>query len=180
MPARIYQNCVEENDAVSSKTESSTPTEAVKKKKRQRQIQAQNRQHPQTAKSKQDSTALKLWLTSGSKRRRPPDETTSPTEGSKEKKRARPQRERFEEYKSRLQEKGIVINDENRLWEKFRSIRGRLDYGQIGEFVTFPERKPRGNAKNGNRSERRNNERNSQTRHDGSQEARDEQKRQAQ
>lgn len=32
MPARIYQNCVEENDAVSSKTESSTPTEAVKKK----------------------------------------------------------------------------------------------------------------------------------------------------
>ena len=31
MPARIYQNCVEETDAVSSKTESSTPTEAVKK-----------------------------------------------------------------------------------------------------------------------------------------------------
>lgn len=33
MPARIYQNCVEENDAVSSKTESSTPTEAVKKER---------------------------------------------------------------------------------------------------------------------------------------------------
>lgn len=74
-------------------------------------------------------------------------ETTSPTEGSKEKKTRKTQRERFEEYKSRLQEKGIVINDENGLWEKFRSIRGRLDYGQIGEFVTFPERKPRGNAK---------------------------------
>ena len=34
MPARIYQNCVEETGAVSSKTESPTPTETVKKEKK--------------------------------------------------------------------------------------------------------------------------------------------------
>lgn len=36
MPARIYQNCVEETGAVSSKTESPTPTETVKKEKKGR------------------------------------------------------------------------------------------------------------------------------------------------
>lgn len=177
MPARIYQNCVEENDAVSSKTESSTPTEAVKKEKT---AATDTSTKPSTPPNGKKQTRLNSFEALADIRLEETAaghvETTSPTEGSKEKKTRKTQRERFEEYKSRLQEKGIVINDENGLWEKFRSIRGRLDYGQIGEFVTFPERKPRGNAKNGNRSERRNDERNSQTRHDGSQEARDDKK----
>lgn len=177
MPARIYQNCVEETGAVSSKTESPTPTETVKKEKK---AETDTSTKPSTPPNGKKPTSLNSFEALADIRLEETAaghvETTSPTEERKEKKTRKTQRERFEEYKSRLQEKGITINDENGLWEKFRSIRGRLDYGQIGEFVTFPERKPRGNAKNGNRSERRNDERNSQTRHDGSQEARDDKK----
>lgn len=177
MPTRIYQNCVEETGAVSSKTESPIPTEIGKKEKTATTDTSIKPLTP--SKSKQQTTLhsfdaladIRLDETAAGY-----VETTSPTEERKEKKTRKTQRERFEEYKSRLQEKGIVINDEKGLWEKFRSIRGRLDYGQIGEFVTFPERKPRGNAKKGNRSERKNDERNSQTRHDGSQEVRDDKK----
>ena len=177
MPARIYQNCVEETGAVSSKTESPTPTETVKKEKK---AETDTSTKPSTPPNGKKPTSLNSFEALADIRLEETAaghvETTSPTEERKEKKTRKTQRERFEEYKSRLQEKGITINDENGLWEKFRSIRGRLDYGQIGEFVTFPERKPRGNAKNGNRSERRNDERNSQTRHDGNQEARDDKK----
>lgn len=177
MPARIYQNCVEETGAVSSKTESPTPTETVKKEKK---AETDTSTKPSTPPNGKKPTSLNSFEALADIRLEETAaghvETTSPTEERKEKKTRKTQRERFEEYKSRLQEKGITINDENGLWEKFRSIRGRLDYGQIGEFVTFPERKPRGNAKNGNRSERRNDERNSQTRHDSSQEARDDKK----
>lgn len=110
MPARIYQNCVEETGAVSSKTESPTPTETVKKEKRQRQIPAQNRQRPQTAKSQQASTALKLWLTSGSKRLPPAMSKQPPQQkNAKKRKRARPSANASKNTKAAFRKKALPL-----------------------------------------------------------------------
>mgnify|MGYP001076817198 CR=1 FL=1 len=108
MPARIYQNCVEENDAVFSKTESSTPTEAVKKEKTA--ATDTSRQHPQTAKSKQDSTALKLWLTSGSKRLPPAMSKQPPQQKeAKKRKRARPSANALKNTKAAYRKKALSL-----------------------------------------------------------------------
>lgn len=49
------------------------------------------------------------------------------------------QRERFELYKAKLEGKGIKINNEEALFEVFRSSQRGVDYNLIREFVTFPE-----------------------------------------
>jgi len=126
MPARIYQNCVEETGAVSSKTESPTPTETVKKEKK---AETDTSTKPSTPPNGKKPTSLNSFEALADIRLEETAaghvETTSPTEERKEKKTRKTQRERFEEYKSRLQEKGITINDENGLWEKIYKKSGQ-------------------------------------------------------
>lgn len=163
LPARIYQSCVEETNAVPIKTASPIQTETVKKENASTTDRNAKPSAPQSGKKTTtlnsfDALAnLKLDEAAAGH-----TEASPRAEDRQEKKPRKTQRERFAEYKNRLQEKGIIIKDENGLWEKFRSIRGRLDYSQISEFVTFPERKPRGNGSNGNRTETKNDKRNNQ------------------
>lgn len=50
------------------------------------------------------------------------------------------QKERFEDYKAKLAGKGIIINNEEAVFEIFRKSQRGVDYDLIREFVTFPER----------------------------------------
>ena len=89
MPARIYQNCVEETGAVSSKTESPTPTETVKKKKK---AETDTSTKPSTPPNGKKPTSLNSFEALADIRLEETAaghvETTSPTEERKEKKNA--------------------------------------------------------------------------------------------
>lgn len=151
MPARIYQNCVEEPAATKSPTK-----EATDKRKTSAAEQPSSKPQP---KDKKQTTFNSFEDLAGLPRDKivsEHTETTPKTEENKEKKPRKTQRERFEEYKKRLQEKGFTINDEAGLWETFRSIRGHLSNEQIRNFVTPPERNPRSTTKDTRDSERRN------------------------
>lgn len=71
------------------------------------------------------------------------EEKAAPEKENKEEQPApkkKTQKERFEDYKAKLAGKGIIINNEEAVFEIFRKSQRGVDYDLIREFVTFPER----------------------------------------
>lgn len=157
MPARIYQTCVDEGGSQkpapvkTPEKNAATPTAGAKEtsetqtktavSSRETPPKDQSNHTPSASSGHSEATPEKQDRDNGRSFDRKNDRGGNQNKDGKRK----TQKERFEDYKSKLTAKGIAINNENGLWELFRSIRGRLDYSQIGEFVTFPERKPRDN-----------------------------------
>ena len=171
IPEHIYQNCVDETNNIthenpkqtSPKNDNTTPAKAsTSKKDKPKRLNS----FDALADIRLSDASTQQIENPSSKEKEKEKENKKEKEKIQKSKPRKTQRERFEEYKNRLLEKGIAINDENALWEMFRSIRGRLDYKQIKEFVTFPERKPRNTPNNSNkRFENKNDEKNKDSNH---------------
>ena len=100
MPARIYQNCVEETGAVSSKTESPTPTETVKKEKKAETDTSTKPSTPPNGKKP----------TSGSKRLPPAMSKQPPQQkNAKKRKRARPSANASKNTKAAFRKKALPL-----------------------------------------------------------------------
>lgn len=167
MPERIYKNCVDESSAQPTPKEEKAPQKEASQPPKEEK-NSEKKEKPKSLNSLDALGSLKNSILSEENTEEKTNKeaktetkktTTTPTEPKKEEKEAptpapkeketkdtepkkRPtQKERFAEYKARLEAKGITIKDEQGLWETFRTIRGRLDYKQISEFVIFPERK---------------------------------------
>lgn len=163
IPERIYKNCIDESQAQQQekKSEVSAPKKEEKKSEKKEKTKSLNsldalgslkdnilnEENAETKKNKESKgqkTDKENTETKPTETKKEPVPSPAPqvkkTENTETKKRPT-QKERFAEYKARLEAKGIIIKDEQGLWETFRTIRGRLDYKQISEFVIFPERK---------------------------------------
>lgn len=157
MPERIYKNCVDESSAQpTSKEEKAPKKEASQHPKEEKKSEKKEKSKSLNSLDalgslkdnllKEEAKEAKESPTTATATKKEEKETPTPalkekTAENTEPKKRLTQRERFAEYKARLEAKGITVKDEQGLWETFRTIRGRLDYKQISEFVIFPERK---------------------------------------
>lgn len=150
MPERIYKNCVDESSAQPTPKEEKAPQKEASQPPKEEK-KSEKKEKPKSLNSLDALGSLKDNLLNEETKEAKTTETTQekkensaptpPKAGNTETKKRPTQKERFAEYKARLEAKGITIKDEQGLWETFRTIRGRLDYKQISEFVIFPERK---------------------------------------
>lgn len=157
IPERIYKTCVDENIPHPQQKEELLPKENAQQTTKEEK-KPEKKEKPQPLKSLDSLSTLKDSLLSEEKEEKeetPKSPTISTKTKQEEKKVSIPtpkkpentepkkrltQRERFDNYISNLEKKGIIIKNKDGLWETFRTIRGRLDYKQISEFVIFPKK----------------------------------------